>query len=274
MFDINSSEIKTYLQSGKIDREYPTDCLPAKLQTPTTKKSKMCQFEKLDMNLYEKDARMVGFRTTECRILPWLKALGAYYYEFVGKKPDMNVEWVDSPEVVSTSEPLKNVTIEIFTGETKLYKITFHIKTGFIQVQGNKFDEIFAQKDFPILLHIVHSLKGPIELKSIAKDETKSETLVGQDLEVEESADQENTFTKVLVTNDSQTSDTNNNSATNNNNEIENSTQFNDGLSRIEATLVDTVAKIHTYQQSVESEINTKLQDLFTITSNLQKTNG
>jgi predicted nucleic acid-binding Zn-ribbon protein len=255
-FDVTSAEIREYLESGKIEGEYPSDCLPKKLQSPTTTKSKLCYYEKLDMNLYEKGAHMVGFRTTADRILPWLKALGAYYFEYIGKHSEMKVLWVDNPEKVSVLEPLKNVSIEVSNGDVKLYKITVHIRTGFIQVQGNKFDSIFAQRDFPILLHIVHSLKGPIDLETIPKEEMK--TVTNKYNEDEFSEEDETSLLKVDHTNKHvPVLDTNNNTCT-------------EQMIRIEATLVETVQKISVYQQSVENNLEKKIDDLNTLVKDLK----
>jgi hypothetical protein len=38
--------------------------------------------EAIDLNIYEGEARMVAFRTTQKRILPWLKTLNIFYFEF------------------------------------------------------------------------------------------------------------------------------------------------------------------------------------------------
>lgn len=170
MFDINNSDIQLFINSGQTENLYPPSCLPAKLQNPTTKKSKHCKFEDLDLALYDKEARMVGFRTNHSRLTAWLTALGAYYYEYLGKKEDINVSWVDSPSVISNTDSLKSVTVEVSSTSTEdqnslMYKLTFFVKTGFLQAQGNHFD-IFVKRDFPLLLQVVQSLVGPLDSTS------------------------------------------------------------------------------------------------------------
>ena len=102
---------------------------------------------------------MVEFRTTHSRLPAWLTALGAYYYEYLGNKDDIDVNWVDSPSVISKTEPLKSVTIDVSSTSVDdlnplIYKLTFFVKTGFLQVQGNQFDTV-VQRDFPPLLYKV-----------------------------------------------------------------------------------------------------------------------
>ena len=47
---------------NKIYKDYPKSILPVKFSKRTGKALK-CQFEELDLNLYEKEARMVTFHT-------------------------------------------------------------------------------------------------------------------------------------------------------------------------------------------------------------------
>lgn len=56
VFDINSTEVQNYLQSGKTEQSYPDEVLPRKLSNPTTKKARQCKFE--EVTHYEKSARM------------------------------------------------------------------------------------------------------------------------------------------------------------------------------------------------------------------------
>ena len=44
------------------------------------------------------------------------------------------------------------------------YKITFFVKSGLIQTQGNHYHE-FAIKDFPALLSTMHHLSGPLPVR-------------------------------------------------------------------------------------------------------------
>ncbi|CAC5400944.1 unnamed protein product [Mytilus coruscus] len=102
---------------------------------------------------------MVAFRTTYERVQPWIKALNIFYFEFYGKHSDKEISWVDSPPTLSQSQSLKSVTIDIkSTKDNKLlYKITFFIKTGLIQCQGNNHEK-FVRNDFPQLLKLVEKI--------------------------------------------------------------------------------------------------------------------
>lgn len=82
--NLNDPEILALLQNKAIEEHYTPDCMPAKLADPTTEKANRCKYELIDTTIYEIEARMVAFRTTHARILPWVKALHLYYYELMG----------------------------------------------------------------------------------------------------------------------------------------------------------------------------------------------
>lgn len=170
---MESPIFKKMIEDDELDRLYSKDCLP-KMVDPSTEKALSCPFEKVDDTIYEANARMVGFRTTQNRILPWIKSLHIYFFETVGKRQDRLVNWVDSPESISNIHPLQKTTIDIKNNkDERLYKVTFFIKSGFIQVQGNKYHEFMAD-DFPILLSIVHKIAGPLDTVS---DQTHVKTI-------------------------------------------------------------------------------------------------
>lgn len=58
----------------KILADYPTHCLPNRLNKRTGKARK-CLFDELDINLYDTEAKMVAFHTSVERIHYWIKAL-------------------------------------------------------------------------------------------------------------------------------------------------------------------------------------------------------
>jgi hypothetical protein len=143
-----------------------------------------CLYEKLDPSNYESGARMVAFRTFHERIVPWIKILNLYYYELMGKQNDKTLfckmdcisgfsKFIDIvSKLFSTRGYLKTyltrlISVENTPGqklqsiiidvknvnEERQYKITFFVRSGLIQAQGNHYHE-FATKDFPALLYI------------------------------------------------------------------------------------------------------------------------
>ncbi|CAC5391740.1 unnamed protein product [Mytilus coruscus] len=163
-------EIKVILQNDIIEKHYSADCLPQKLVDPSTEKSSRCLYEHIDTTIYEKKARMVAYRTTHERLQPLIKALNLYFYEFLGKKSDKIITWVDNPQIISSSTTLKSITIDVKNNkEERLYKLTFFIKTGLIQVQGSHHHD-FIQSDFPNLMLIIRELSGTLPTELNSKD--------------------------------------------------------------------------------------------------------
>lgn len=147
----------------EVEKRYPVGCLPQSLTTPSTNKAKRCLFEKIDITVYEPEAKMVAFRTKHNRIQPWLKAL--YLYYDMSCKDTRTVDFVDTPLEISSQHLLEKVTADVKDIKTKktIYKVTFFIKSGRIQIQGTSYIE-FVSKDLPLLLDIVHKICGPLEL--------------------------------------------------------------------------------------------------------------
>ena len=123
---------------------------------------------------------MVAFRTSRDRLLYWIKALDMiYYYEWLGKNDSYVIEWNENPPVITSHEYLKsgprstwphwvdwavkpqkkqtNLKSGIIgvsspegshrnSDNSQHYKLTFHVQTGLIQAQGNKYyDCIISQ---------------------------------------------------------------------------------------------------------------------------------
>ena len=148
---MNSIEESNDLSLDTIISEYPLECIPSKLKTPTGEKAKRAKYEEIDTNLYGVKANMVAFRVKVNRIMLWIKTLHIYYYDYLGNTIDHDVNWFDEPsEWSKNSGGNKAIVIEISTKDTcttvksLLYKITFFINTGIIQAQGNAKDK-FAQ---------------------------------------------------------------------------------------------------------------------------------
>lgn len=268
VFDINSTEVQNYLQSGKTEQSYPDEVLPRKLSNPTTKKARQCKFE--EVTHYEKSARMVGFRTTKPRIVPWLTALGAYYYEHLGKKPDLSIQWVDSPSVISSTDPLKNVTIDVLTVKSDpnplLYKLTFFVKSGFIQAQGNHL-ETFVQRDFSLLRGIVQHLVGPLDTSVPITQDTNDEELTEQveNLDMHDMLDNEDEEETVVLKlhvdepENMNLPDSNTHTCSNENAKYPDiPALFHENFDRLETletTFVDSINKINCYQQTLKDSI-------------------
>lgn len=162
--NISDPVIKGYLENDNVETNYNMNYLPSALTEPTTEKAVRCLFEQIDQSIYEKEARMSAFRTTHERLVSWIKALNLYYYEIMGKNTDKKIEWADNPQQLSPTECLKSIIIDIKNqSNDRLYKITFFIRTGLIQAQGNN-HQVFALTDFPELLSVVQQLAGPLKL--------------------------------------------------------------------------------------------------------------
>lgn len=205
--NINDPEIQSILQNDTVEQHYSADCLPRKLSDPSTDKGNRCLYEEIDASIYDKEARMVAFRTTHNRIQPWIKVLNLYFYEIMGKESDKLITWVDNPDTISASQPLKSITIDIKNNkDERLYKVTFFVRSGLIQVQGNHHKD-FENKDFPILLSIINQLKGSIHVS------TPNDTHQGQ-LSVDVLTEQtEDTILKETAMQLPIDTDTNNNSS-------------------------------------------------------------
>lgn len=104
---------------------------------------------------------MVAFRVVRDRLFKWIRALGLFYYEYLGNNKDLNITWSDDPLVLLSPDDLKTISIEVIDSEENnlIYKITVFIKTGTIQAQGSGFKK-FQSRDFPILKHIIDKFTG------------------------------------------------------------------------------------------------------------------
>lgn len=99
-------DISTFdLGMKKTYEDYPKKFIPTKLN-PRTGKAKNCQFENLDMNLYNSEARLVAFYTTVDRIYPWIKALSVFYYDHLGDSDQLKVTGMMNPVLEPLMRPL------------------------------------------------------------------------------------------------------------------------------------------------------------------------
>ncbi|CAC5387096.1 unnamed protein product [Mytilus coruscus] len=139
----------------KVYKDYPVKMLPKILHKRTGNAMK-CLFEDIDINLYEKEARMITFFTNVERIHPWIKTLDLFYYDHMGNNDKFDIKWYDVP--ATWSDPNNNnnsIVIEILDKEQALqFNITFFVTTGTIRVQGSKY-MTFVHSHFPVLTQIL-----------------------------------------------------------------------------------------------------------------------
>ena len=118
-------------------QHYPEHCLPEKLNKRTGK-ARHCSFEEICSNLYEKEARMVAFHTTQPRLYAWIKALEILYYDNLGEDAKYIVGWQDEPERWTNTNSAKNaivISIHSDSGKdenSRQYQLRFFITTGTI----------------------------------------------------------------------------------------------------------------------------------------------
>ena len=140
---------------SNIRESYPDSLLPSTLN-PRTGKAKRVLFEQIDHHLYEEPAKMVAFYTSVERLRPWIKALGILYYDNLGKRSDVNINWFDSPDHwTDLNSNANSVIFEVKDGnDALLYNVTLFMTTGTIRAQGQQYI-LFANHHFPILLKIL-----------------------------------------------------------------------------------------------------------------------
>lgn len=175
------------MSMSRVLSDYPAHCLPEKLNKRTGK-AKKSLFEQIDLCLYDPEARMVSFHTSSDRILAWIKALDIFYYDNVGKSESMNVRWIDDPPNWTEANSSSNtIVIELSSSDKELanplmYKLTFFVSTGTVQVQGNQKD-LFVSDHFPVLIKLVNMvnnsgqsifLKTQKEVETINVDEEQT----------------------------------------------------------------------------------------------------
>ena len=189
-----SEDVDHELSLKHVYKDYPKHCLPDKLNKPTGSKAKDLQYEQINESMYEPEANMVAYRVTAADILSWIRSFSILYYDTYGKQSNYTVSWYDEPlDWRSTRSGKKSICIDLATSDIPLlYKLTFHINTGVVQVQGNYINQ-FTKKDFPKLK----------ELKQRVKSLNKTTVEVTSTLGAESDSDDENTLnTSILEPND------------------------------------------------------------------------
>ncbi|CAC5410260.1 unnamed protein product [Mytilus coruscus] len=137
-------EIKVILQNDIIEKHYSADCLPQKLVDPSTEKSSRCLYEHIDTTIYEKEARMVAYRTTHERLQPWIKALNL---ELSGTLPTE----LNSKAIMSQSHELDDYTVVKEVINTKASQHNINDTDGISCASGETTD-IHVSHDQPTKL--------------------------------------------------------------------------------------------------------------------------
>lgn len=131
--------------------DYPQDCIPNKLMKATGK-AKDLGYETIDENVYEPGAHMIAFKVPLTKIRAWIKALSIQIFDRLGNQPDFNVKWYDDPQDWSEKPSGKrSICIDVSKSSVMtplMYKVTFFITTGILQVQGSQKDH-FVDHIFP-----------------------------------------------------------------------------------------------------------------------------
>ena len=90
MADFELSNIDVSMD--KVFQEYPTTILPQKLNKRTGKAKNCLKYEQIDVNIFEKEARMITCHASLERIHLWIKTLDILYYDFLGSKNDLDIK--------------------------------------------------------------------------------------------------------------------------------------------------------------------------------------
>ena len=123
-------------------------------------KSKTVLFEEIDSSTYKPNAKVVSFKTSEVRLLLWIKTFALRYYEYLNTMGYL-VSWQEQ-ESYSCATKSDKIILHISTAdeqnEEQLVTVSVFISTGRIMIQGKKFAE-WSSDEFPALLAIVNSLE-------------------------------------------------------------------------------------------------------------------
>ena len=118
-----------------------------------TRRSKEVPFEAIDRNLYKAKAQLVGFRTSETRLQPWIGVIIARYVDFLHKQEGFSVSWEEIESPLHPDKPDK-IQLSVKEGDIKLFVISIFITTGRIQVQGSCWRE-WSETEFPLFMQMI-----------------------------------------------------------------------------------------------------------------------
>ncbi|CAC5355917.1 unnamed protein product [Mytilus coruscus] len=132
------STFSNYLNNGEIYKTYPAACVPDKLKTPAAKKAKLLKFEEIDINHYDPETRMVGFRTTKDRVRQLIKALNII--------PEAELEAKENTNMVVQSA--------INSNDMSVAKLDSNSKPSYPQGQNVKESHEYSCESFESMLKI------------------------------------------------------------------------------------------------------------------------
>ena len=136
-------------------------------------KSKAVLFEEIDLSTNKPNAKVVSFKTSEDRLLLWIKTFAIRYYKYLNTV-GYRVSWQEQ-ECYSCATKSDKIILHISTAdednEEQLVTVSVFISTGRIMVQGKRFAE-WSSDEFPALLSIVNSLEPLTDNSSMSTDNT------------------------------------------------------------------------------------------------------
>lgn len=147
--NINYEKLSCY----KSTHDYPEDCIPTNSRPPAGAKARKADFEQINPNLYAEEAKIAAFRIERNLIYPYIQALHFIFFESIGNSEEFDVKWYDVPDEWKLNCGANSINIDVHKKENTddmLFKVTFFVTTGTIQIQGNAKDS-FVNEIFPRL---------------------------------------------------------------------------------------------------------------------------
>lgn len=124
----------------------PNDCIPTNLRPPAGAKARKADFEQINPHLYAAEAKMAAFCVERNIIHPYIQALHFLFFESIGNSEEFDVKWYEVPDEWKLNCGTNSINIDIF--KDMLFKVTFSVTTGTIQIQENAKDS-FVNEVFP-----------------------------------------------------------------------------------------------------------------------------
>ncbi|CAC5374405.1 unnamed protein product [Mytilus coruscus] len=268
--------LKINLQMDKTIQDYPLTSLPTKFNKRTGK-AKKSLYEKLDLTLYESSTEMLFFHTNSDRIQPWIKSLDMLYYDNLGRDgSEYVVVWADEPTKWTDRNSIGNlISIELHTiheqQNTLLYKLTFFITTDQVIIKVDSTTSI-TEPNIPAHNDISFE-KNTLETESHDSDNTCVKTVVseqnedGKDIKVNSTDDNNNSSEHNLHNAPKEPKQVVGHVGEN----ISATCSMKAEASRLEQSLVDTIAKMENNQSVTSSNIITHIDECKSYSEGLTK---
>lgn len=154
------------LNTDALEQNYT---IPKKLKKSKSKQAKEARFEAVDHKQYATKAHCASIKTSQQRILWWLRACEWLYYEKMGSATGFQVNWSENDT--------NSVKIEVRTSgaEQPEYVLSLFYSTGLLLIQGRQFMK-WVNHDLPILKSLVSRLCGSEEEGNGAETDMSSAT--------------------------------------------------------------------------------------------------